>query len=61
MSPPASTFGKKMPMMFGFAQHRRQLLEAELARMLPELAPFGAARAYLVGDLALGTVGRAHA
>jgi hypothetical protein len=46
-----------MPMMFGFAQHRRQLLEGELARMLPELAPFGALRAYLVGVLARGTVG----
>jgi hypothetical protein len=40
-----------MPMMFGFVQQRRQMLEAELQRITPELQPFGALRAYLVGDL----------
>jgi len=46
-----------MPIMFGFARQRRELLEAELRRMLPELAPFGALRAWLVGDLARGRAG----
>ena len=44
-------------MMFGFAQQRRLLLEAELRRMAEEVPPFGAQRVYLIGDLAAGQVG----
>jgi uncharacterized protein len=44
-------------MMFGFSRQRRQLLEAELRRIVAELPSLGALRAYLVGDLARGRVG----
>ena len=40
-----------MPMMFGFADHRRQLLEAEARRFGMEAPPFGAMAAWIVGDL----------
>ena len=43
-------------MMFGFAQQRRQLLAAELERILSDLSLFGARRVYLVGDFAAGRV-----
>ena len=43
-----------MPMMFGFARQRRQLLDAELQRILAEVLPFGAQRMYVTGDLARG-------
>jgi hypothetical protein len=46
-----------MPIMFGFSGQRRELLQAELGRMVEELAPFGALRAYLGGDLARGRAG----
>ncbi len=46
-----------MPMMFGFAGQRRQLLEAEAQRFAAEAYGYGALRAYLVGDLAAGVVG----
>jgi hypothetical protein len=46
-----------MPMMFGFAEHRRQLLEAEARRFAEEAPPFGAMAAWIVGDLARGRVG----
>ena len=46
-----------MPMMFGFAKQRREMLEAELRRVAEELPRLGAEAAYLVGDLADGTVG----
>jgi len=45
-----------MGMMFGFAGHRRKQLNAELARIVEELARLGVERAYLVGDLADGDV-----
>ena len=45
-----------MPMTFGFAQQRRQLLEAELQRIVVDLPPFGARRVYLVGGFATGQV-----
>lgn len=46
-----------MPMMFGFGEHRRRLLEAE-ARRFAELAPpYGAMSAWIVGDMARGQVG----
>lgn len=43
-----------MPMMFGFGRQRRQLLEAELQRILGEVIPFGALRLVVIGDLARG-------
>ena len=46
-----------MPMMFGFSGQRRQLLEAEAQRFAAEAYGYGALRAYLVGDLAAGSVG----
>jgi hypothetical protein len=45
-----------MGMMFGFASHRRQQLEAELRRMAEELPRLGVLRSYLTGDLADGIV-----
>ena len=45
-----------MGMMFGFASHRRQELEAEVRRMAEELPRLGVERAYLAGDLADGVV-----
>src|SRR5262245_54458066 len=47
---------RQMPMMFGFAEHRRQLLEAEAARFAVEAPPYGAIRAWIVGELARGAV-----
>ena len=46
-----------MAMMFGFGQHRRQQLEAELKRMAQELPALGVEKAWLAGDLADGAVG----
>lgn len=46
-----------MPMMFGFARQRQQMLEAELQRVLGEVVPFGALRMYVIGDLARGKAG----
>ena len=43
-------------MMYGFAQQRRQLLEAELERLRTEMPPLGAMRVALSGELAVGTV-----
>ena len=45
-----------MPMMFGFADHRRQLLEEEARRFAAEAPPYGALAAWIVGDLARGAV-----
>jgi hypothetical protein len=44
-------------MMFGFAAHRRQLLEAEARRFATESVPFGAMAAWIVGDMARGEIG----
>jgi hypothetical protein len=46
-----------MPMMFGFAEHRRQLLEAEARRFAQEALPYGAMAAWIVGAMARGQVG----
>lgn len=46
-----------MPMMFGFARQRRQLLDAELQRFLDDARTFGALRMYVVGALARGEAG----
>lgn len=43
-----------MPMMFGFGDHRRQLLRAELDRFVEEAPPWGARNVWLVGDFARG-------
>jgi len=45
-----------MPVRIGFAQQRRQLLEAELARVTSEIGNYGIERAFLTGDFALGKV-----
>ncbi|MCH8199347.1 MAG: hypothetical protein IIA54_04675 [Chloroflexi bacterium] len=41
-----------MPMMLGFARQRREMLEAELVRIVEELPPLGSERLYVVGDFA---------
>ena len=45
-----------MPMLFGFSQHRRDLLESEFLRIAGELRMLGAERFWLSGDLAADTV-----
>lgn len=45
-----------MPMMFGFSERRRQLLDAELRRIAAEAPQLGAVWASLIGDLARGKV-----
>ncbi len=45
-----------MAVMIGFAERRRELLEAELQRMAAELPMLGVERSYLTGDLATGEV-----
>lgn len=46
-----------MPMVFGFATHRRQQLEAEFLRIAGSMRQLGAERFWLAGDLARGEVG----
>ena len=41
-----------MPMVFGFATHRRQQLEAEFLRIAGSMRQLGAERFWLAGDLA---------
>ena len=43
-------------MIFGFGEHRRQLLESEVERIRAELPILGIERAYLIGDFAKGLV-----
>jgi len=45
-----------MSMMFGFSEHRRQLLEAEARRFAEEAPPYGAMRAWIVGAYGRGAV-----
>ena len=45
-----------MPMVFGFAAHRRQQLEAEFLRIAGSMRMLGAERFWLAGDLARGSV-----
>ncbi len=45
-----------MAVMVGFAERRRELLEAELQRMAGEMPMLGVERSYLTGDLARGEV-----
>ncbi len=46
-----------MPMMYGFGPQRRQLLEAELQRLVEEMPQLGMETMYLVGPFARGEVG----
>ena len=46
-----------MPMVFGFATHRRQQLEAEFLRIAGSMRQLGAERFWLAGDLARNRVG----
>ena len=46
-----------MPMVFGFATHRRQQLEAEFLRIAGSMRQLGAQRFWLTGDLARGDIG----
>ena len=43
-----------MPMVFGFATHRRQQLETEFLRIAGSMRQLGAERFWLAGDLARG-------
>lgn len=45
-----------MAVMIGFAERRRELLEAELRRMAAELPMLGVEHSWLTGDLARGEV-----
>jgi hypothetical protein len=45
-----------MPIMFGFANQRRQMLDAELARLVSEMPQLGMLRMWAIGDLAMGRV-----
>ena len=44
------------PMMFGFSQQRKQILNAEAERFVREMPQLGAKKIILVGDLAVGDV-----
>ena len=46
-----------MPIVFGFATHRRQQLEAEFLRIAGSMRQLGAERFWLAGDLARNQVG----
>ncbi|MYA01233.1 MAG: hypothetical protein F4188_01810 [Chloroflexi bacterium] len=46
-----------MPMVFGFATHRRQQLEAEFLRIAGSMRQLGAQRFWLTGDLARNEIG----
>jgi len=39
-----------MPMMIGFAEQRRMMLEAEFVRFVEELPPLGVERLYVTGE-----------
>ena len=45
-----------MPIMFGFATQRRQMLDAELERLIAEMPQLGMLRMWVIGDLAMGRV-----
>lgn len=46
-----------MPIMIGFARQRRQLIEAEIARLAEELPKLGVLRAWVTGAFGRGEVG----
>lgn len=43
--------------MIGFAENRRNMLQAELMRFLDELPPLGVQQIFVIGDFALSHVG----
>ncbi len=43
-------------MIYGFGEHRRQLLESEVERIKAEMPTLGIERAYLIGEFAKGQV-----
>ncbi|MEC9292770.1 MAG: hypothetical protein VYC65_00625 [Chloroflexota bacterium] len=45
-----------MPMMYGFAVQRRQMLESELQRLVDEMPQLGMQSMYLVGPFSKGDV-----
>ena len=45
-----------MPIMIGFARQRRQLIEAEIARIAEELPKLGVLRAWVSGEFARGCI-----
>ena len=45
-----------MPIMFGFARQRRQMLEAELERFIEEMPQLGLIKMWIYGDLSSGNV-----
>ncbi len=42
--------------MFGFANQRRQMLDAELERLVAEMPQLGMTRMWVIGELAMGRV-----
>ena len=44
------------PMMFGFSQQRKQILNSEAERFVREMPQLGAKKIILVGDLSVGDV-----
>jgi hypothetical protein len=46
-----------MPMMYGFGAQRRQMLDAELQRLVDEMPQLGMTSMFLVGPFARGEVG----
>ncbi|NQW19583.1 MAG: hypothetical protein HQ477_02485 [Chloroflexi bacterium] len=46
-----------MPMMFGFGAQRRQMLDAELQRLIDEMPQLGMNSMFLIGPFARGDVG----
>jgi len=46
-----------MPFMIGFAENRRNILQAELMRLLDELPPLGVKQIFVIGDFTSSQVG----
>jgi hypothetical protein len=46
-----------MPFMIGFAENRRNILQAELTRFLDELPPLGVHQIFVIGDFVSLRVG----
>ena len=46
-----------MPMMYGFGPQRRQMLDAELKRLIDEMPQLGMTSMFIVGPFAHGEVG----
>ena len=48
-----------MPIRIGFTEHRRHLLEKELARIIEEMPQLGVQKVILIGSFARGEIGPA--